>query len=327
MIDPVRILRPLEDERAAIDRLSSYESPEDLAAALGATWAAVERTLRQLLRDDPGVPDDLRMSALSQVELPVDRLIAALSRRDLVSLRLAGLLHEFERIARQAEGGAVRAADADTAAAAVAQLRSEVGVGAVASAVEAPRPAEAGAAESGGVVERGQRRGRLGWVLLIVLAAAGLASVMLLRRGDDRQAAIRAFQAGELGEAESGFRRSLEEDPSDITARLYLGRIFRTQGRFDEAADMLHEASRIAPRDPGVRRELGHLFLDLARPRAAAEQFRVAQEIEPENKLNWIGLIVALRAAGDPEAEDVLRRAPGDVRAELTSRSPGPDTL
>jgi thioredoxin-like negative regulator of GroEL len=62
--------------------------------------------------------------------------------------------------------------------------------------------------------------------------------------------------------------------------------------------------------------------MDLGRPTAAAQQFDRARELAPENALNWIGLIRALRAAGDPQAEVWLERSPAEVRAALTPAGP-----
>jgi hypothetical protein len=50
MIDKTRVLRPLQEAEAAIDKLDHYEAQSDLTAALQATWQAIDRTLRNLLR-------------------------------------------------------------------------------------------------------------------------------------------------------------------------------------------------------------------------------------------------------------------------------------
>lgn len=331
MIDPDRVLRPLDDESAAIDELTTYETTEQLRDALLASWRAFERSLRNLLRSDPSAPDELRLSALSSTDLPVDRLIPALRSRNLVSLELAGMGHDFEQSARRVERGSVRPTDADAALTAIAELRREVGgreYGSVADV--AHRAAETNALDhvvhpvtpSGG---RGKTR-RVAGIILGLAAIA--AAVMLLRDGGSAlDAGIAAFHADDYGVAEREFRRALDDDPENVTARLYLGRIFRIQERYDEAAAVLHQASTIAPDDAGVRRELGYLFLDLDRPESAAGQFRIAQELEPDNDRSWIGLIRALRAAGDPEAERVLERAPASVRAAMRSGQVPTDTL
>lgn len=330
MIDPDRVLRPLEEERAAIDRLTTYENSSELRDALRDAWRSYERSLRLLLRGDPESPDEFRVPALSASALPADRLIQALSSHNLVSVRLAGMAHEFEQGAQRAERGSVRAADADAALAAIAQLRREVRARRDGPVLDAAhRVAETGTldVDAHAVTPSGGGGGRLVAGLILLLVAFAIALLLLRGRGDGMESGVTAFNTGQHGVAEQEFRRVLEDDRENVTALLYLGRIFRIQGRYEEAADALRDAIRYAPRDAGVRRELGYLFLDLERPESAASQFRIAQELEPENTRNWIGLIRALRAAGDPEAERVLERAPPAVREALTSEPAAPDTL
>lgn len=331
MIDPDRVLRPLDDERTAIDQLTTYETTEQLRDALLASWRAFERSLRNLLRSDASAPDALRLSALSSTDLPVDRLIPALRSRNLVSLELAGMGHDFEQSARRVERGAVRPTDADAALTAIAELRREVhgrGDGPVLDV--AHRAAETDALDHvvHPVMPSGDG-GKTRRVVGIILALAAIAAAVLVLRdgGSAMEAGIAAFDADDYGAAEREFRRALNDDPENVTARLYLGRIFRIEERYDEAADVLRQASTIAPDDADVRRELGYLFLDLDRPESAAGQFRSAQELEPGDDRNWIGLVRALRAAGDPEAERVLERAPASVRAVLRSGQGPTDTL
>src|SRR5688572_24487026 len=144
-MDKDRILRPLQDGASAIDQLDDYETPEQLGQAVRETANAVERTLRNLLRFDSRVPDEERLVARSPTELPHDQLIAALRKRDLISLRLAGQAHELEQANRRAARGDARPADADHAYDVVKQLRSEISalpddVSTPVSATPAPTP-------------------------------------------------------------------------------------------------------------------------------------------------------------------------------------------
>lgn len=334
-MDADRILRPLDEARAPIDELDGYESPVALAEALRATWLAVERTLRGLLRADPSAPDDIRMRALSPGQLPFDEVMAELRRRDLVSLRLAGQVHAMQQaVARAEDAKALRASDADVALHLVQQVRSEVNArwapdGAPTNGGEAPEASDTELpAASDDATPWPRARG--GWLPLEagpqrrVAALAGVVVVLLVMvaigvhmvgRSPDMSRGIAAFEAGQTGVAERYFRGALESDPESVTARLYIARIVRQQGRFDEAAALLREAAATAPRDAAVRRELGWLFLDLDQPAVAAEQFREATELEPGAAAAWVGLVEALRRAGDPAADDVFRRAPEEARA------------
>jgi predicted Zn-dependent protease len=159
-----------------------------------------------------------------------------------------------------------------------------------------------------------------------VFLVGGLAMLFSLLRGTGavEREAIAAFRAERYGVAEQGFSTVLEQEPGNVTAMLYLGRIYRVQGRMDEAAAVLSEASARAPRDPDAARELGHLFMDLRRPESAVPRFREAVELDPADNANWIALIQALRAAGDPSVDEWLQRAPAEVRAALTDAPPQP---
>lgn len=330
MTESSRVLRPLDQAEHAIHMLEEYRTSDELGRAVVETWHAVDRSLRLLLRSDPDAPDELRLAALSPDELPFDRLLDALRRRELISLELAGSAHEFERVAERAMRGEVRAADGDVARRVVARLREEVTARPPVAAEREPLVAAGAGDEVAGIEaesdatlppERwaGARRLTIAAAVVSILVLVAFVFV-LLRWFDDRmESAMAAFAAGRLDEAEATFQDILEDAPEDVTVLLYLGRINRRQGDHAAAADYLRRAARSAPDDPVVRRELGHLFMDLERPAAAAEQYRRALEANPGDERAWIGLILALRAAGDPRAEEVLRQAPSTVRAVLTT--------
>jgi Flp pilus assembly protein TadD len=324
MIDPDRVLQPLVGEQRAVERLTTYESPSELAESIVSVHDALDRSLRLLLRSDTTAPDDLRMTALSTRELPSDRLVPSLRQRELISLQLAGMMHEVEQVVDRARTGGARAADGDVMRRAVDQLRIEMedradrSVGSVAPRAPAPPPLTDPPQEVPPAVDGGDRRVFIAvGVIAIVIATVVVALVM--SGGSDIERGIQAFQAGDRATAEGVFQQVAREDPENVTASLYLGRIYRRQGRYEQAGTVLLAAVDRAPDDADVRRELGHLFLDLGRPGPAVQQYRRAPELAPDDDLNWIGLIRALRAAGDPAAEDWLRRAPVKVRAALAS--------
>lgn len=349
MIEPDRVLRPLREAESAIARLDTYESPAVLKEALRATWHAIELSLRTLLRSDDTAPDGIRLTAMSATEMPVETVLREIRRRDLVSLPLAGRIHEFQQVLDRAEAGDPKAADADTALDVVRLLETEVERVArsrsrAASTVAAdrtsgraepdaaswaaPRSAEphspiGGGAEQAGSALQALRRGprRPLWVVAGAVAVLVVVATLLLLRGGaaDMERGVEAFGEGRAGVAEQHFRAALSRDEDNVTARLYLARILREQSRLQEAADLLRGAARVAPADAAVRRELGYLFLDLNRPPAAVEQFHTAVELEPDEALNWVGLVVALRRAEDRSADEWLRRAPAEARALLGS--------
>jgi len=336
MIDTTRVLQPLTEAEGAIRKLDDYESTAELASAVQQTWDAVERTLRQLLRADESAPDWLRLKALSKIELPANELLPALRQRDAVSLEMAGMAHDLEQAAIRAERGDVRASDADIARNAVAQVRTDVARNASRTAPggqpDRDRPVRAaahGAVTSGAVKEpvhsvpKPPKKRNWKRILPVPIAAVLVISlgIYAANRETDLDRGIEAFQADRLEEAEQHFRAA-SEGRDAATARLYLARIYRQQNRLNEAADVLRVAAAESPDDPEVRRELGKLFLDLNSPQRAVEQFRRAQELAPDVAENWIWLIRAMRLAGDPQAEVLLRQAPPEVQAAMSRSNP-----
>ena len=326
-MDKDRILRPLQDGARAIDRLDDYETQEELGQAVQETANAVERTLRNLLRFDPRVPDDERLVARSPTELPHDQLIAGLRKRDLISLRLAGQAHELEQANRRAARGDARPADADHAYDVVKQLRSEIAAlpddvsppAAPFAAAETPAPAGEVVAATARKFEIRERRipvaAVAGGILLLVVVVA----LTMLFGESDLEKGISAVEAQRWSLAEEHLVKAAEND--NATAQLYLARVYRRQQQYDKAADVLKAATAKHPDDGDIARELGNLFMDLGQPQLAIQHFRRAQELDPEEKLNWIGLIRAMREARDPGAEQVLQQAPAEVRAALTRTS------
>lgn len=320
MIEADRVLQPLDEAGSAIERLERYETPSDLADAIGETQRAVDRTLRLFLRSDPEAPDDARLNAFAPAT-PRDAVIVALRQRERISMTLAGRLHELDQAAERAARGAVRAADGDVVHAVVRSLREEVR-----AAAERPVRDVAHNAVTTGALEDAPRevpppRRRRPLALIagaLVLAAVVVAAALLLTRTDALDEGVRAFDAGRLGIAERHLSEVVADDSSNVTALLYLGRIYRREGRHEDARNVLQRAARTAPRDADVQRELGWFLLDLNAPASAVRHFRIAQELEPNSTPTWIGLIRALRAANDPSANEWLARAPAEVRAALT---------
>jgi tetratricopeptide (TPR) repeat protein len=152
---------------------------------------------------------------------------------------------------------------------------------------------------------------------LAVLVLVGLAWALAGGGDADYDAGMAAFRAARWDSAAVAFERVVERRPVDVTAMLYLSRAYRRQGRAQEAAGVLREAARAAPEDADVRRELGHLFMDLDQPTSAVQQYERAVEYDSGSAAAWAGLVRALRAVGDPRADRVLEEAPPEVRAEL----------
>lgn len=172
------------------------------------------------------------------------------------------------------------------------------------------------------MVESGSARSRRGFhialVGLVLLTLAGVVAVMLVRRGSELNAGIAAYRASDLSDARENLEAVLSEEPDNVTALVYMARVDRREQHFQAAADRLSRAASVAPEDPAVRRELGHLLLELGRPAAAARQYEMVVQTSPLDTHGWIGYVRALRAAGDPRAEQMFESAPAAARAVLT---------
>jgi len=316
-VDATAALRPLDEAADAIRRLHEYETLSELGSAVDRTWIAVERSLRLLLRSDSAAPEAHRMSALSTEGFTVEEVIQSLRSRDRISIELAGSVHQLRAAA---ERGAARPADADVATAAVDGLRRELRAASPEGSA-APEPDFGPEATAAGYERPAEPvvRGTGRWMAWLAAGLALLfivALVWVFARGADREyeAAVQAFRSGRLDSAAAGFERVVQDQPTRVSALLYLGRVYRRQLRHDDAAEVLRTAAAESPGDADVRRELGHLFMDLGQPSSAARQYERALEQEPDEVRNWAGLIRALRAQGDPRAEQLLRDAPPAVR-------------
>ena len=319
MIDTQRALQPLDEAAGAIARLQDYESTAELASAVKATHAAVQRSLRYVLRADKDAPDDVRLAALSPTDMAPDRLIPALRQRSLISLELAGQVHELEQAAGRAERDAVRAADGDLALRVVDQLRAEV----QSQSERNVRAVAHGAVEAGALQEvhtvpaQESRR-----PMRILVAVVGLLVLLLViwlafLRKSPTERGIAQFNKGDFSAAEQTLRNVVVDDPGDAGAAYYLAILYRRSQRYEDAGKVLRRAIEKNGSDAYLREEMGNLFMVLGHPDLAARQYRVAQTQNPDNARYWVKLVQALRAAGDPEAEAVAQQAPEEARAML----------
>lgn len=321
MIDANRAIQPLRDAERAIAKLQDYESTAELASAVQATHAAVQKSLRYLLRADKGAPDDLRLLALSPTELAPDRLIAALRQRNLISLDLAGQIHEFDGAMRRSEAGSARATDGDLGLRVVDQLRTEIqALGERNMREVAHTTVESGPLDDVHSVPPHSSTRSLKQLVIFgfiagLLSVAIVAIVLVVRSARNDCASL--YNKGDYSKAEQACRGVFKKNPGNASAAYYLSILYRKSQRHEDAAKVLQRAIEKNPRDPYLREELGNLFMDLNQPELAVKHFRLAQEINPKEPRYWVKLVAALRAAGDPEADAVAAQAPEEARAML----------
>lgn len=333
MADRQSVLRPLHAAAAdlALLRGGPAEPDAQRGAILRATHA-VENTLRRMLRDEESAPLDLRLRALAPDELPAPEMVAGLRQQGRLTIEFAAALHELWGVRRRLTSGLPPApADAQLLLRVADRLEEEALAPSAPMARAEPtdwtqiQPLPSAARP--GPADRGRRWSLPAWWIPAVVGAL----VLLLlggwwfgsRRDNDLEAGVEHFRSGQLTEAVPYFRRYAQANPDDATPRLYMARIHRRARRYREAAEELQQAQRAAPNDPAVHRELGFLFLDTGRPAPAVTRFRTSIQLEPAAADGWVGLVRALRAAGQPAAaEQVLMRAPPEVRALLGDQLP-----
>ncbi len=99
--------------------------------------------------------------------------------------------------------------------------------------------------------------------------------------------------AGDLDAGERAAQRALQLRRDHPEALARLGRARWMQGRHEEAANLLRHASRQVPRHPGIALWLGHALEDAGQPEAAADAYRRAHALLPDEayvaaqRLNW----------------------------------------
>ena len=345
-------LRPLRTIGKVIAdlRRGSLAAEEERSAIIQVA-SAVEMSLRRVLRDHPDIAIPVRLRALAPDELGPDEVLAELRQHDRISIDLAAAVHDLLELRRRLKEGAPVGPNDGTSAYRVAdRLEREVSdplppeslaeearpatvlpgappVEAPPAAGEAPEVEEEDADQE--LPSRWSNRN-------LYLVAGGLLLLLLLPLGywlatrqdtSELDQGIALFRTAAYADAANHFYRYAQENPGDPVPHLYLARIHRRLKRYDLAAPELSAALRLAPDDPAVYAELGFLLTDTQRYDQAVSRFRQALRLDPENQQAWIGLVRALRVAGQHDAAArVLTSAPPEVRAMLARPASAADT-
>jgi tetratricopeptide (TPR) repeat protein len=110
---------------------------------------------------------------------------------------------------------------------------------------------------------------------------------------------------------------AVQRSPADVDAWRNLASGYAALHMFDLAVQMLSHAVRLAPRDPGLRAQLGNALIGACNPREALAQMQEARRLDPRNATaRTLDLGAAHAAAGEHEAaarlfREVLKVDPG----------------
>lgn len=131
--------------------------------------------------------------------------------------------------------------------------------------------------------------------------------------------ALALHQAGELAEAEVGYRHALIIDPRHPLIHNNLGAVLLARGHTAGAQAAFEDAVRFKPDYADAWRNLGALHQQLKRPDGALAAFRRAADLAPDEPEAWHRVLLALRDTRRPVdtealARELAQRWPADTR-------------
>jgi len=142
--------------------------------------------------------------------------------------------------------------------------------------------------------------------LIVVLACSGL----LASGQSSLERARELVSIGSFDKAEAMLRQTIAVDPSNIDARVLLGKTLALQGVRGEAIEQLAEAVRLNPSSGTAHNEFGMVLSRFVEVRAARQEFERALELDPGLAEAHVNLSLVLAQAGElAAASDHLDRA------------------
>ena len=154
---------------------------------------------------------------------------------------------------------------------------------------------------------------------MVVGLVVVLACTALLAQGQSSlERARKLVSVGSFDKAEAMLRQTIAADPSNIDARVLLGKTLALQGVRGEAIEQLAEAVRLNPSSATAHNEFGMVLSRFVEVKVAREEFETALELDPGLAEAHVNLSLVLAQAGElAAAGDHLDRA-----IELQGNSP-----
>jgi tetratricopeptide (TPR) repeat protein len=127
-------------------------------------------------------------------------------------------------------------------------------------------------------------------------------------------------RSGQLDEAISAYRLSIDRNPGNVNAHRRLAEIFTWRGSFMEAADQYRELIRIREDNPLYHLNLGRVYDRMKKPENAVQEYVTAVRLDPNNveghrELAKIFLRTAQPAKSEHHYREVLRLQSEDEAA------------
>jgi len=147
-------------------------------------------------------------------------------------------------------------------------------------------------------------------MMVLGLVVALACSELLAQGQSSLERARRLVSVGSFDKAEAMLRQTIAVDPSNIDARVLLGKTLALQGARSEAIKQLAEAVRLNPSSATAHNEFGMVLSRFVEVRTARREFERALELDPGLAEAHVNLSLVLAQAGELSAAgDHLDRA------------------
>jgi Flp pilus assembly protein TadD len=157
-------------------------------------------------------------------------------------------------------------------------------------------------------LDRGDTDGARYWLARCNAAPGGTADARCAALGG----AI-ATEEGDFDGAVEHFRRATRLAPDDPALARQLGEVLSASGRLDEAAGVLDEAARRQPDDADTLVDLGYVRMLAGDGAGARQALERAAQLRPDDPAIGRALGQVYEAAGDPAAAAAALAAGGDL--------------
>lgn len=107
-----------------------------------------------------------------------------------------------------------------------------------------------------------------------------------------------AFDAQQLADAVTAYKKVIELDPKIVGAHVNLGSVYDEMGRLDEALQSYAKALEIDPREDRTLCNMGNVYFKKRMNEQAIERFQQALKINPKSQLAHYNLAILFADSG-----------------------------